>query len=131
MTSLYNSKQLYANYLKSDHWKELRKNFYLRDKNHRKCFICGNPDNLNLHHKTYKRLGNEKYKNLVALCKKHHYQCHEYVLISRLFGFRSDINNIVRKIKITQRKKTDLVNSWYKHCEREFKKGSFNVIGVG
>lgn len=41
------------------------------------CAVCGSKHSLNVHHKTYKRLGNEKLRDLVVLCRKHHKKVHE------------------------------------------------------
>ena len=67
-------KEQYSVYLKSEHWLEVKAKFYLRERN-RRCFVCGDNRLLNIHHKTYKRIGMEFMSDLVALCRK----CHEGV----------------------------------------------------
>ena len=57
-------------YLKSATWKDIRERVLSRDRN--KCVKCGNPGS-DVHHKTYKRWGNEKTKDLITLCRV----CHE------------------------------------------------------
>lgn len=37
-----------------------------------KCMKCGNPNELNVHHKHYKTLGNEDIGDLIVLCKRCH-----------------------------------------------------------
>lgn len=64
----------YTEYLKSEHWKQLRLKMR-KVKNNQCCFICRKPDQLQVHHKTYENLGNEHTKELMFLC--HH--CHEAV----------------------------------------------------
>jgi hypothetical protein len=39
------------------------------------CVVCGDP-NVDLHHRTYKRLGEEKMTDLFPLCREHHDQAH-------------------------------------------------------
>jgi hypothetical protein len=59
----------YSDYLKSGHWQEMK----VRVK--KKRCICKNDDRLELHHKTYSRIGEEHLSDLVWLC----HNCHEYL----------------------------------------------------
>lgn len=59
----------YADYLKSDEWKEKRNKRVLIDG---KCAICGRPFNLQVHHLTYSNVPNEKTTDLVTLCGNCH-----------------------------------------------------------
>lgn len=52
------------------HWDEIRQKVLNRD-GHR-CRLCGDDDELHVHHLTYKNWGNEKKKDLTTLCKEHH-----------------------------------------------------------
>ena len=66
----------YAAYLKSDHWKQFKAEYY---KNHKKeCFHCREKNNLNLHHLRYENLGSEfgNEKDLIPLCRKCHKEVH-------------------------------------------------------
>lgn len=65
----------YREYLESSHWQDLRKR-YFASKMLKKC-PCGRPGE-NLHHKTYKRLGNEWLMDVVLLCRLHHSEVHAY-----------------------------------------------------
>lgn len=65
----------YIAYLKSAHWRAKRKETL---KYHGpKCDKCGTDENLQVHHKTYARLGREKMKDLQILCQTHHNELHE------------------------------------------------------
>lgn len=64
----------YNSYLESDHWKGKRREF-LKDK----CFCCQATARLQLHHKTYKRLGNESEHDFVTVCRSCHILIHELV----------------------------------------------------
>jgi len=72
----------YAEYLRSPHWKAMREKYiatskYKGRKLRNKCAICGTRENLDLHHTTYLRLGWESLKDLIFLCRTHHYQLHQ------------------------------------------------------
>lgn len=62
----------YHAYLKSRHWKSV-KDSYFRMRPYR-CFYCGVRKRLELHHITYKNIGNEQLADLVYLCPDHHNQ---------------------------------------------------------
>jgi len=64
----------YQTYIKSSKWKEnqARKNVLHSD--HYQCRMCGNSDTIEVHHITYKNLGNEHTEDLTTLCR----DCHEY-----------------------------------------------------
>ncbi len=66
---VYHSKK-YKNYIASDEWKA-RKQAKL-DKSQR-CAVCGETDGLQLHHKNYVQLGEERTDDLVLLCKACHW----------------------------------------------------------
>lgn len=67
----------YQKYLRSEHWKKLRKRFLDSKRFKNKCFVCGEQSgSYHVHHKTYKRLGAEKLTNLVALCPSCHKEVH-------------------------------------------------------
>ena len=65
----------YAHYLTSPHWQKLKKAFWKANK--RACATCGHEKGLNIHHKTYVRLGCERLTDLVALCAVCHRDTHE------------------------------------------------------
>lgn len=64
----------YKAYIKSEAWAKRRREYY--ETHERKCRACGSSRNMNLHHKTYRRLGNERDADLVALCRKCHNNIH-------------------------------------------------------
>jgi len=63
------------NYLESDAWQNIRKKILNRDNN--KCVVCGTSSNLDIHHITYERVGNEDVDDLVTVCRKHHNEIHK------------------------------------------------------
>lgn len=70
-------KEEYQEYLKSDHWKEIR--LKALDRAGNRCQLCSSTDNLNVHHNTYKNRGNEDLKDLVVLCRECHAKFHDKV----------------------------------------------------
>jgi len=72
-------------YMKSDQWRTL-KNIKLYQTNH-KCECCGSKSNLQLHHNTYKRLGQEKLTDLNTLCGNCHSKIHEMLGKDRLTDY--------------------------------------------
>lgn len=69
------NKQEYKQYLKTDHWQKKKRQVKYWHGN--KCLICGKKK-VDIHHKTYKDLGNENQKyHLVPLCRYHHFKMHE------------------------------------------------------
>ena len=75
------SNMIYKDYLKTKHWKTIRK-----QKNTRTlgvCQICGNVGLIDVHHRYYKRsgsniLGKEKMMDLKTLCRDCHEKYHKY-----------------------------------------------------
>lgn len=65
----------YAEYLTSETWHETRQR-YKGSKRHQKCFICFGTE-VDLHHRTYARLGEERLDDLIALCRYHHDALHK------------------------------------------------------
>ena len=62
--------QAYADYLASDHWKIVRRQALQRVRY--SCERCSETKHLNVHHKTYERLGAEEPSDLEVLCRNCH-----------------------------------------------------------
>ena len=67
----------YLEYLQTEHWKDLKQRV-LASKFPYRCYICGVHSGLELHHKTYKRMGKEYLRDMIWLCREHHEITHEY-----------------------------------------------------
>lgn len=67
--------QLYEDFINSKEWGIIRgKLFNIRGK---KCEMCGNEDDIQVHHVSYKRFGgNELMSDLCVLCKPCHMEIH-------------------------------------------------------
>lgn len=71
----------YSDYLATDHWNKTRLKALKRSDF--KCQVCNTSSELQVHHRTYKRLGAEKPSDLTVLCDVCHGLFHER---SRLAG---------------------------------------------
>lgn len=69
--------QEYLEYLRSQHWRDFRKEA-LEYYGHI-CCGCGTNDNLHVHHRTYKNIGNESMEDVVVLCKSCHFREHSHL----------------------------------------------------
>jgi hypothetical protein len=65
----------YASYLASDHWKGLRKQALERAEH--RCQVCNGSTRIDVHHRTYERLGYERLEDLTVLCRGCHKLFHE------------------------------------------------------
>ena len=69
----------YSGYLNSLHWKKFRKKVMKKNRKNLCCSTCGSKEHLNVHHKNYKRVGNEKLEDVVLFCADCHHRSHEKV----------------------------------------------------
>ena len=101
------SKVDYSEYLKSPAWKTRRTERAEIDG--WKCAICGSDENLNVHHLTYKNIGNENVQtDLVTLCRKCHASLHrirehskdEYDWVLRVQNDKDNLAPLRRKIRL-------------------------------
>lgn len=69
-----NSPSWYIDYLNSDSWNERKKRWLDFWK---KCCVCANINNLDVHHNDYSRLGDERQNDCVVLCRSCHNLFHE------------------------------------------------------
>jgi len=67
--------ETYREYLLTNHWKNIKQKVYLTSVY--KCSKCGIKHGLQLHHKTYERVGKELLSDLVYLCRDCHNEIHQ------------------------------------------------------
>ena len=66
----------YNEYLKSKEWKQIRDLYFIGKS--KKCIVCGSKKYINLHHKSYKRLGGiNEIKDLITVCRSCHKKIHD------------------------------------------------------
>ena len=83
------NKMTYVQYLQTPHWRDVRKRFWNSKLHKGKCYACGATQNLQVHHKTYKRIGNERMNDLLLLCGDCHKETHDIEkgrLVGILYG---------------------------------------------
>ena len=68
-----NMDEMYDLYLKSEHWEKKRTRIFIRD--NFKCKVCGKRAE-NVHHISYKNLGQESDLELISLCESCHLFLH-------------------------------------------------------
>lgn len=69
-------KVAYQRYIHSKKWERRREAYF--DAFERACHICGATTKVQLHHKTYERMGAELDSDLVPLCSMHHRELHKF-----------------------------------------------------
>lgn len=69
----------YNEYLKTEHWKKIRKRALKKAKY--ACRLCNSKENLNVHHRTYKRKGAEIPSDIIVLCESCHGKFHDKVAL--------------------------------------------------
>ncbi len=65
----------YAEYLKTQEW--IRRRMVKLEISEYRCQLCNSSEDLNVHHRTYERLGCEKMGDLLVLCRDCHKLFHE------------------------------------------------------
>lgn len=69
----------YDRYLENQHWQDFRKLVLQKQRNedgHNHCQSCSGRTRLQVHHRTYERLGREVPSDVVVLCKPCHDKLH-------------------------------------------------------
>lgn len=68
----------YREYLSSEAWQEKRRSWYASKQNRKPgfCMFCNQRKPLDLHHKSYARIGRERLTDLIALCRNCHDELH-------------------------------------------------------
>jgi len=90
----------YATYLRSDHWRAVKQR-YRNSKMPKRCLICKNAK-YELHHRSYRRLGNERLHDLVPLCRACHQATHDH--LKRHASGRTTLFTAHKKRRIVWRK---------------------------
>jgi hypothetical protein len=95
----------YSEYLLTDHWKDIRER-KLASKSSYICYACGERSGLELHHKTYKRIGKEWLNDLVWLCR----DCHEktHVFEREHHGKRNSLYKAARYVRKKNHKQSKI-----------------------
>jgi hypothetical protein len=108
-------KPSYDDYIKSYVWKVIKRGALIYPEGPiDRCWICFRPLSLataDLHHLTYRRLGEEEYQDAVPLCRECHIYCHP-----EKNGLPPGVENPNAVIKIKHAKFTE----WYKENQKSY-----------
>ena len=94
----------YSEYLRTAHWERVR-TVALEEAGHA-CELCGHADRLEVHHRTYERLGFERPGDLIALCSDCHRDHHKALVLrairaSEAAPARVSVDEVARRVKAT------------------------------
>lgn len=72
------TREEYDNYINSPAWRAMRQKYW-DSKLPNDCYCCGTPRHpgMHIHHKTYKRFGNEYLMDLIPVCQDCHDKIHD------------------------------------------------------
>jgi len=96
----------YSEYLYSDHWKEFKQRLFSQRKDLIRmkakygkfvCEFCLADSKLNVHHRTYKRLGSEYLGDVYVICEPCHVRIHSLDRKTNLFARTKKIRRKTRK----------------------------------
>lgn len=99
----------YDNYLKSEHWSDVKQRYKSSKLNRKKlCKMCYRDLRLDLHHITYKRIGQERLQDLLQICR----ECHKIV-------HRKQVDNVRQRTKlIKHRMKKWIQGTYWEHGKK-------------
>ena len=80
----------YLEYIQSDEWR-LKREWALLFWS-RRCVICYSPDFIEVHHRTYERLGHEWLTDLIVLCRSCHERHYKYFNNNRQYYWLSRVD---------------------------------------
>lgn len=94
----------YDEYLQSEHWQRFRKKFFKAKKIKKTCYLCRKSNwDVELHHRTYERLGKERLNDVIPVCRRHHEQLHN--LLNERFGGDVRVTNRILYHLLQDRKR--------------------------
>lgn len=102
-----NTRTTTKEYLKSDHWEQLKKDFATQDE---VCEVCGTPHwhkkkdgtwkcvrFFVFHHKHYDTVGHESREDLMRICKRCHDECHRILRMKDDCEMVHELKEVVKK----------------------------------
>lgn len=76
----------YTQYSRSNHWKRIKVLFKHSPFHKGRCYVCGSLKKLELHHKTYERIGREELADFQELCDLCHSLVHNLAMTGKQMG---------------------------------------------
>ena len=100
---VYSTQPDYDSYIKSQVWLERRNKYF--QTHEKRCYMCGSTQNIQLHHKTYERVGREPDDDLEPLCAECHKKVHEFVESLQYLkdGIQQGIESIKHEYEVKMR----------------------------
>ena len=108
----------YAEYLRTEHWRLKREELFNSQYFTGKCSNCGAADRLQVHHTSYKMVGNEPLSHLLVLCSDCHYDVHHKAKAKKTVPVKTP-SKPKRKIKGKATNKTKAKESKCYVCARK------------
>lgn len=105
MSTRERRKEQYRKYLNSNHWRTFKDKTYSK---YDKCFYCGKRTILNIHHLTYKRRGREEDRDVIVLCKLHHFMYHRGLIPQKDVEFMLGKNQRQKSMRYQRFTEADL-----------------------
>ena len=100
----------YKNYIRSKEWARKKADFRGCGLNTGGCYVCGCSENLQQHHKTYKRLGKERLTDLILLCQSCHRDVH--IVAKKSESISMTLWSASRRVKKEYSKGLDRYKKW-------------------
>ena len=119
----------YNQYLKTEHWKYTRLKVLKKYKN--KCYMCSYDMMIQVHHKTYDRIGNEDVDVLITLCKACHLKVHN--MLPENYESRSYSKGIKTPYELEAEKRKKMTKKQRKEYMKkkiEYEKQNKNPYGI-
>lgn len=91
----------YDAYIGSVEWAERREQFYANNK--RYCRACYSHKRLNVHHRTYERMGAELDEDLICLCERCHKRVHDLHNLDRSQNLAAVTDLVITTIKAARK----------------------------
>nr|WP_313519507.1 HNH endonuclease [Brevundimonas diminuta] len=100
----------YRDYLSSPHWQNVRRRYWASKLAKNKCCAgCGAGGALSLHHRTYKRIGEERLMDLVLVCRDCHSDIHDFEDRAGAHPWRATNKTLRKKRKALGLRGRDLI----------------------
>ena len=89
----------YQEYLKSQHWRDLKKAYFQHYP--KECRGCGSKDHIDLHHRSYKYVGDEHFWQLIPLCRDCHQAVHRLQRRHPRWSIGKATSRYLRRLDVT------------------------------
>lgn len=108
-------------YLNTIHWRKMRQKVY--DKYKGICQKCGDSiylEDANIHHRTYKHMGNEEITDLILYCSSCHSKIHKHHR-KQIRKFGHNLSDFIHQLTYSEKEEAYevLVNHFHIECDLE------------